>query len=108
MSPENTGATLPLDGTIAQALVSLPGRLKNQSILRKALDGRLTATARSVAIARDKHRVVDGIAIPFPLYHSETWGYRMFSAADMERRTSCSTIAMIITGTSVATRLRRS
>jgi hypothetical protein len=86
-APENTGATLPLDGTIAQALVSLPGRLKNQSILRKALDGRLTATARSVAIARDKHRVVDGIAIPFPLYHSETWGYRMFSAADMERAT---------------------
>jgi hypothetical protein len=76
-------ADLPLNGTVAQVLASVPGRVKNQSIIRKALDGELTATVRSAAVASDDHRTFDGIALPFPLYHSTTWGYRLFSAADI-------------------------
>jgi len=80
-------ADWPIDGTMLQALLSLPGRMNSQSILRKALHGELTATLRTVTAARDSHYLVDGVRLSYPLYHSKQWGYRLFNWRTVERAT---------------------
>jgi lysophospholipase L1-like esterase len=85
--PVATGSSI-LDGTVLQALGSLPGRLKSQSILRRALAGELVVTGRSAVPGLDDRRVFDGITLAAPLYRSERWGYRLFAASDVRQVTT--------------------
>ena len=84
-APESTGAGALLDGTLAQAVVSIPGRIRNQSVLRRALHGELLGPFRE--IRPDPRYEADGVPLSFPLYHSSRWGYRMFNPQDIDRAT---------------------
>lgn len=84
-SAPRSGRWAALEGTIVQPLVSLPGRLRDQSILRRVLYGRLRIDP--VTTRPEGQLEIDGIRLTTPLFHSERWGYRLFSPADVERAT---------------------
>ncbi|HSK18468.1 MAG TPA: hypothetical protein VK912_04970 [Longimicrobiales bacterium] len=75
-----------LDGTVAQAMVGVPGRVKQQSILGQAARGELVGVRKDATETAGTWQV-DGVRLSFPLYHSSRWGYRLFSPRDVERAT---------------------
>jgi hypothetical protein len=81
-----TLATL-LEGTVLQALASLPGRFKDESIARRLLDGEISVSTRLRTRALGGQYEIDGVPLSVPLYHSTRWGYRLFRPEFVERAT---------------------
>lgn len=79
------GVREALEGTIVQPLLSLPGRLRDQSILRRIMSGGLRIDP--VAAGPQGRLEIDGVRLTTPLFHSRRWGYRLFSPSDVERAT---------------------
>jgi hypothetical protein len=79
------GAGVLLDGTVLQPLLSLPGRIKNQSIARKLVARELRFDAPPVLSGDRARYEIDGVALTVPLYHSSRWGYRLFNRDDVAR-----------------------
>lgn len=76
-----------LDGTVIQALASLPGRARNQSVLRKLLRGELRLGSPTARTDGPGRYLIDGVRLELPLFHSERLGYMMFNRSDLERAT---------------------
>lgn len=74
-----------LEGTPLDALLSLPSRVQRASLLRQVARGEWRR--RSAGPAGAGRHEVDGVALPMPLFRSERFGYRFFSAADLENAT---------------------
>ncbi len=72
---------------MADRLTSLPGRMRNQSIIGRIRSGRLRLGGRGADGAGSSRTTVDGVTIPLPLYHSPIHGYRLFNRDYVNRAT---------------------
>ena len=72
-----------LRGTVLAFLSELPQRIKEESLIDRWRSGRL-----ELRDPKEDDRgqwLVDGIALAYPLYHSDRFGYRMFNPIDISR-----------------------
>jgi hypothetical protein len=76
-----------LEGTVPEALLSVPGRLRNQSVLRRLLHGELRLSAQGPDRYLGGRLELDGARFGTPLFHSRRWGYRLFNPDDLEAAT---------------------
>jgi acetyltransferase AlgX (SGNH hydrolase-like protein) len=83
----STGLRARFEGTVAEVLMSVPGRLRNESVLRRLLDGELWLSARGPDRSFGGRMELDGARFETPLFHSRRWGYRLFNPNDVERAT---------------------
>ncbi|MGD8278967.1 MAG: hypothetical protein PVH00_13110 [Gemmatimonadota bacterium] len=81
--PPPPGRVGLLDGTVLQALASIPGRARNQSLLRKLLDRGIDLAVPGDDGLGEPIREIDGVTLELPLYRSDRLGYKMFSAQDV-------------------------
>ena len=75
------------EGTLLGALLSVPGLLRDQSVLRRLLRGELRLSAQGPDRSFGGRRELDGAHFVTPLFHSRRWGYRLFNSDDTERAT---------------------
>ena len=76
-----------LEGTIPAALLSVPGRLRNESVLRRLLHGELRFSTPGPDRSFGGRMELDGARFGTPLFHSRRWGYRLFNPDDLEEAT---------------------
>ncbi len=74
------------DGTVLQALLSLPGLVRWQSVLGRLVRGDLHLGAPA-GVTGGAIYEMDGVALPMPLYRSARWGLMLFSPPDVGRAT---------------------
>jgi hypothetical protein len=76
-----------LRGSVLEAVGSLPGRVKAQSVLRQVVRGELHFGATRGAAQGPGRHEIDGVRLSTPLFHSAHWGYMLFNSDDMNRAT---------------------
>jgi hypothetical protein len=81
LEPDAAPGPSLFDGTVVEALLSLPARLKQQSVLQRWRRGELALATRSEPFGQFR---IDGVALTTPLFHSPRWGYRIFYRADID------------------------
>jgi hypothetical protein len=74
-----------LAGTLPELALAIPGRLRNQSVLRRLLTGELRA--RQGVVTAGGRAEVNGIRLLTPLYHSSRFGHKLFNPDDVLRAT---------------------
>lgn len=76
-----------LEGTVIDAVLTMPGRVKNTSVLRKALATLARGLGDGSPVPSGGYDI-GGLRIPYPLYHSDRWGFRLFNSQDVDRATN--------------------
>jgi hypothetical protein len=72
--------------TIIDPLGSLPTAIRQQSLVRTITTGQVTFGKGAKRQAAD-HFVFEGDRLPYPVYHSSKFGYRLFRPVYLERAT---------------------
>jgi hypothetical protein len=80
------GVRALLDDTPLGDLLSLPSIIRRRSAIGRLLERERRVTPLGVGSRKDPYQI-DGVPLATPVYHSERWGYCMFSPADIERAT---------------------
>jgi hypothetical protein len=65
-------------GTILESIWSIPGTIKNQSIIHNLRSGRSAFHGLSRSVPTFDPFEIDGVKLATPLYHSAQFGYRFF------------------------------
>jgi hypothetical protein len=78
------GVSALLHGTVIEPFLSIPERVRNQSVVGRLIRGELTLSSRSRSYGQHQ---IDGVDLPIPLFHSKQFGYRLFVPADIDAAT---------------------
>jgi hypothetical protein len=81
-APANRASAL--EGTVADSLLAIPGRIRDTSVLRKLLRGQLTLSTGPMRYGLYE---VDGVTLPDPLFRSRQFGDHIFVLDDVEAAT---------------------
>jgi hypothetical protein len=73
------------EGTIIQSLATETANLREESLIRKIVDGRISL--KWPAAQGTKPQVLEGAQLAYPLHHSRRFGYKMFRPEYVERAT---------------------
>jgi hypothetical protein len=84
VDPSPAASSALLDGTVLEPFLSLPARVRNQSVVGRLVRGELTLSARARPYGQYQ---IDGVDLPIPLFHSKRFGYRLFVPADVDAAT---------------------
>ncbi|MCZ2076446.1 MAG: hypothetical protein LC130_15780 [Bryobacterales bacterium] len=74
-----------LGGTVIETFARIPGQLREESVLRLLMMGKLKVGGVAAKPSKQNHHYVEGQRLQHPLYYSSRFGYRLFEPTYMVR-----------------------